>query len=815
MCGGTIEFNQGDTVGVCDSCGTKQTLPKLDDEKRIQLYDRANYFRRENEFDKAMGIYEMIIADEKEDAEAYWGIVLCKYGIEYVEDPRTHKRIPTVNRAQYTSVFDDEDFQRAIQYADGYQRDIYEAEAKTIDAIQKGILEISNKEEPFDVFICYKETDASGSRTQDSVLAQDIYKALTNEGYKVFFSRITLESKLGQQYEPYIFAALNSAKVMLVVGTKKENFEAVWVKNEWSRFLSIIKNDSSKVLIPCYKGLSPYDMPEEFTYLQSQDMGKIGFMQDLLHGISKVVKKSAPKETVIINSGNAEVEPLLKRAFIFLEDGDWENADQYCERVLDIDPENAMAYVGKLMVDLNLRKQEQLGEYIDGYEDNQNYQKARRYADNKLNSLFNGYLESIENIKIENTYQKAIKDMNEADSESAFLSLSEIFKELEGYKDSKVLFEQCTEKADECSKKCTYNLAKSYMDKNDIRHYQYAIEELQKIPGWKDSIEQIGVCERKIQELEEQEQTRQIERERKAEEERVAKEMAAEEKRIAEERAAKKRKKIIVITSSIMTACITIVIVLVTVIIPSNKYKNAESLFAQGKYSESIELYKELGGYKDSSNKLESAEILEKYYQAEDSMNSGKYKEAYNLYQTVIDYKDAKDKANKAKEGYYNTAVDYVKHKEYTKAEAIFSDKILSGYKNTEKYCKYITAMKMPEKKIGQRIEILLTIKEFYDVSDILNKKRYKEVLSINGKWKEISEYSSNRTYKIKNGKAIRTSSDYNYEYQFYIETDGKNYELAPIGESYSGDRFRIKSSNRVEILSGSSNDVIAYWVKK
>ena len=32
MCGGTIEFEQGATVGVCDSCGTKQTLPRLDDD---------------------------------------------------------------------------------------------------------------------------------------------------------------------------------------------------------------------------------------------------------------------------------------------------------------------------------------------------------------------------------------------------------------------------------------------------------------------------------------------------------------------------------------------------------------------------------------------------------------------------------------------------------------------------------------------------------------------------------------------------------------------------------------------------------------
>ena len=58
-----------------------------------------------------------------------------------------------MNRAQYTSIFDDEDYKAAVQYADAAQRGIYESEAKAINEIQKGILEISQKEEPFDVFI--------------------------------------------------------------------------------------------------------------------------------------------------------------------------------------------------------------------------------------------------------------------------------------------------------------------------------------------------------------------------------------------------------------------------------------------------------------------------------------------------------------------------------------------------------------------------------------------------------------------------------------------------------------------------------------
>lgn len=212
MCGGTVEFEPGATVGVCDSCGTKQTLPRLDDDRRANLYDRANHFRRNNDFDKAAGLYEQILNEDSADAEAYWSLVLCRYGIEYVEDPATHRRVPTVNRAQFTSVFDDDNYKSAIRYADIAQRQLYENEARTINEIQKGILSISQKEEPFDVFICYKETDANGRRTPDSVLANDLYHQLTQEGFKVFFARITLEDKLGTAYEPYIFARSTAQK---------------------------------------------------------------------------------------------------------------------------------------------------------------------------------------------------------------------------------------------------------------------------------------------------------------------------------------------------------------------------------------------------------------------------------------------------------------------------------------------------------------------------------------------------------------------------------------------------------------------------
>lgn len=346
MCGGTIEFEKGDTVGVCDSCGTKQTLPKTNDDVISNLFNRANNLRLKCEFDKAAQIYEKIVEQDDSEAEAHWGIVLCKYGIEYVEDPKTFKRIPTCHRTLFEAVTTDADYLAAIDYSDAAQQHIYESEARAIDRIQKDILAIVKNEKPFDVFICYKETDENGKRTIDSTIANDIYYQLTQEDFKVFFAAITLEDKPGQEYEPYIFAALNSAKVMLVLGTKPEYFSAVWVKNEWSRFLQLMKSDRSKLLIPCYRDMDAYDLPEEFAHLQAQDMSKIGFINDVVRGIKKVIHVDTPTaQTVATNVQQPQVSntisPLLKRIALFLEDEEFDKADDFCEQVLNADPENA------------------------------------------------------------------------------------------------------------------------------------------------------------------------------------------------------------------------------------------------------------------------------------------------------------------------------------------------------------------------------------------------------------------------------------------------------------------------------------------
>ena len=551
MCGGDIEIIEGTTVAECLYCGTKQTVPNVNDEKRINLFNRANRLRMNSEFDKAGAIYEQIIAEFPEEAEAYWGLCLCNYGIEYVDDPATAAKIPTCHRASFEKMRKDENYELALEYADTDARIVYQEQAKEIDRIMGEILSISSSEKPYDIFICYKETDNSGSRTPDSVIAQDIYDELTKKGYKVFFSRITLEDKLGRQYEPYIFAALNSAKLMLAIGTDYEYYNAVWVKNEWSRFLKLMAKDKSKMLIPCFKDMDAYDMPEQFKGLQSQDMSKLGFMQDLLRGIDKIFgkEKTAAEEhsTVIVKEqgGSPSVDSLLERVFMFLEDGRFRDADEYCERVLDISPKCARAYLGKLMAELGIRTEDKLKDAKLPFDNKDNCVKVCRFdsglavkfeADNAYIRERNETVNSLVcllrfHIRERNIYDKASQAAAEAKTDAQFNAAAAEFEKIPGFKDSDVRAADCRKKAEEARLE-----AERKAEEERLEAERKAEEE--RLEAERKAEEERLEAKRKAEEA-------RLEAERKAEEARLEAERKAEEARLEaeEERLEAERRK--------------------------------------------------------------------------------------------------------------------------------------------------------------------------------------------------------------------------------------------------------------------------------
>ena len=125
MCGASLDVAGKEALVKCKYCGSVQTVPKLNEDVRANLYDRANYFLRNNEYDIALLIYQQILNDDTTDAEAYFSIALCRYGVQYVKDPSTKIMTPTINRIQYASFFKDQDYLLCLQYADEERKKYY------------------------------------------------------------------------------------------------------------------------------------------------------------------------------------------------------------------------------------------------------------------------------------------------------------------------------------------------------------------------------------------------------------------------------------------------------------------------------------------------------------------------------------------------------------------------------------------------------------------------------------------------------------------------------------------------------------------
>ena len=398
MCGSNLEIEDSITVCKCEKCGTSQTVPDIEDDKELKLFERAGRLRFNCDFDKAAGIYNTITDSYPEEAEGYWGLILCKYGIEYA-DNASGKKVPVCHRISYDSVMDDEDFELVMENSDSESRAIFREEAKIIEENRKKYIQIAESEQPYDIYISYRAKDDNGDKTAVSEIAGHLYNKLTSAGYRVFLSEAALKGKKRSECEPYIYSALNSANVMLALGTSYDDYNDVWVKNEWIRYLEIAEKNKNKCLIPCYKDVDEYDIPKEFAGLKVCQLGNDDTFNNIMAEIANVVKpesvnqpapepeKAEPAEEIELEEIEiiepVDINKLLDEGFAAIADKNWKEANKLFFQVLDEEPDNSKAYWGQLLVQ-------------------QECTNAREMADNL-------YLQVIGNTS-DNTYELEIRD---------------------------------------------------------------------------------------------------------------------------------------------------------------------------------------------------------------------------------------------------------------------------------------------------------------------------------------------------------------------------------------------------------------------
>lgn len=391
-------------VNTCENCGGK--LEIIDEKHAFCPFCESEYFfkddrsdalnialnrakmkRLDNDFDGSITEYKLVLKDNPEDAEAYWGLVLSTYGIEYVEDPRTKKMIPTCRRTIIRDILDDENYKKALEYSEHEQREQYEKNAVVISRLQKKIKRQLEDEEDYTVFLSFKSANEDGTPTRERYIARKIYDELTKRGIKTFFSEITLKNRIGEDFEPIIFKALYSCKYFILVATSEENINATWVKNEWSRFRDRITDENLTDCCFAVFGDIPVSKLPAFIRKQGINLAKYpagGYEIEIADALALKLglinrnsesdeirqqleeQKRAQREleerlrsvTSTPRNENHSSTPSTatyhKRAEQELLAKNFSGAQSYYNKILDIDPENAYAWLGLFYVDLKM-----------------------------------------------------------------------------------------------------------------------------------------------------------------------------------------------------------------------------------------------------------------------------------------------------------------------------------------------------------------------------------------------------------------------------------------------------------------------------
>jgi len=311
-CGRPIVFGAGASVQCCVACGCLNERPRAQG-PTLDLLRRATEQRLRCDFANAENSYQHVLLDYPDEHEALWGLALCRYGVEYVDDPQTGKRLPVVHGVRKKPLQTDSDFEQACEAASADVRAQYEAEAEYIDNAMHRIRELAETCPPFDVFICHKTTKpGSDEYTEDYNRAFKLYHMLDKLGYRAFFAPMEMEGvAAGSDYEAGICHALETAKVMLVVCSDAEYLKSPWVRNEWRRFLEMADGGADKCLLPLMYGeFQPAQLPRDFRVrkLQTVIMGEMGSAEKVVGTVRKYagLPQPAPVEPV------APVAPALE-----------------------------------------------------------------------------------------------------------------------------------------------------------------------------------------------------------------------------------------------------------------------------------------------------------------------------------------------------------------------------------------------------------------------------------------------------------------------------------------------------------------------
>ena len=431
-----------------------------------------------------------------------------------------------------------------------------------------------------------------------------------------------------------------------------------------------------------------------------------GAFIDALEGKTPRLPSPASVRTTPRVSGG-EVERLLKRVSLFLRTDDFDKAIEYCERILDKEPENAQAYLYRLMAENRIKTEDDLWLLPDGLEKYKTFKLLMEFADADMRSRMEFQCQKQRDAKV---YESLKPQMAKQLSFSEWKELAGRFSSIKGFKDADELGRQCEGKAqkilDDARQEYKSKYEKSVVKKADWDTSPEKWEALAKeFDSLANLVPEAAAAARQCRENAKSARFRNACKLMLAAHDRKGYEGAAAafERLMGESPDA--RAKIEQCRESIRRL----------------DYQQAVDLMNRKEYDEAMRAFTALDDYADSKALIERCREDSKrwldYQHAVDLMNQRRYDDAIQVFTALGNYADSSTMVGKCKRWIdYQHALDLMKRKEYDEAIQAFT--ALDDFADSR-------AM------VGKCREDSKRWLDYQHAVDLMNQKKYAEAIQV------------------------------------------------------------------------------------
>ena len=421
VCGGLLEPIPTSTLErQCNSCGL--IVERRTNEAEHHYYEAVALYSN-FEFEKAYDRLSYYLKTFSDDPEAYFLRALAYHKIKFEADTRG-KGLTSFNNTptffgKMESIKNNDDYISALKIVKNNPAKLtyFQSQAEKIENIINGYTRIKQRAgkgqlPKYDIFICYKHTEVHGGlplpglTTQDYELAKQVYTDLLKKKYNVFLAAHSIPP--GEEYEPYIYNALDTAKILLIISSRKEYIDSPWLKNERIRFKNSHSKDSHTFIL-YGDGFDPStDLPMDLKNIQATHYNPSNYLV-LVEQIDKILDETPSSTNVNYDlMRNLEIKKTRLLNMLVNPNKNYENyyvdLKKYATDITDFDSENRLAKFASAIADKYYNNFDTIKEFLK--DDNINYDISNNYSkaimtyliidgDNKITNEVRAYIRKV------------------------------------------------------------------------------------------------------------------------------------------------------------------------------------------------------------------------------------------------------------------------------------------------------------------------------------------------------------------------------------------------------------------------------------